>query len=108
VTRFTGDVAATSSNNGTGLLIVEGDFQPGFEFSWRGIILAGSMTPSGGSGEGRTFTIAGVVATGLDNAGLALTLQNEASLDFDRCAAYEASSKVSYFRPLKNAWWEGG
>lgn len=108
VTRFSGDLSATSAESGSGLLIVQGNFRPGYEFWWKGIIMAESMTPNtAGKGTGKTFWLEGVVVTGLDNLSLNLTLAKEANIEFERCWAYEAASKVAYFRPVKNAWWEG-
>jgi hypothetical protein len=108
VTRFTGSKSARWNNSGSGLLIVQGDLKPKQGFFWRGIIMAGRVKPkTKGSSWKQTYTLEGVVVAGLDNAGDKLKVTRYATIEFNRCYAYQAGSKVAYFRPVKNSWWEG-
>jgi hypothetical protein len=108
VTRFTGNKTARWWNSGSGLLIVQGDFKPKEGFYWRGIIMAGRLKPwTSGSSWKKTYTLRGVVVAGLNGNGSKLTVTRYGTIEFDICYAYEAAEKVGYFRPVKDAWWEG-
>lgn len=107
VVRFTGDVDAWGFFSGRGVLIVQGALKPMWGFTWDGIVLVEKLTPltSGWSFQKR-YSLQGVVVAGLDDLGSTLTVTNPASIEYDRCHAFNAGNSIAYFRPIDEAWWE--
>lgn len=100
VVRYTGDLSASSSWSGRGVLIVTGTFDPSSTFHWDGIVLAGAIDDIV---EG---TIHGMLIAGLNGpnpyAGVALVLDTE----YDSCRVYQANESLSYLELIENTVFE--
>jgi hypothetical protein len=101
VIRIQGDFTPASTHSGRGALIVTGTFRPGSNFSWNGVILAG-MTVSTAT---PTWTLRGLLVTGMDpNAG-AMTIPAGPNLQYNRCYVMRAFEKLSHLEPVLGSKW---
>ena len=109
VVRFTRNKTVRSGQSGRGVLIVEGSLRPQSSFNWQGIILAEDVLPQTSGGSGRqSYTLEGIVVTGLGGSGTNWTVTQYATIEYNRCYAYQAARSLGYFRAVDDAWWEAG
>ena len=101
VTRFNGNVTTPSSVCGQGVLIVKGNFLPAAGFQWHGILLAGYIVDTFDN-----YRIDGLVVGGLDGNGAATAFRPNTHIDYHRCYAFEAGTRLSHFEPVGGTWWE--
>ena len=102
IVRYQGDLNATWSWSGHGVLIVTGTFRPaGWGFSWDGIILAGAL----GSFSYYSPVIKGMLIAGLNGSNPNATLQS-GYFKYHSCNAYGANKSLSYLEVVDNTIFE--
>ncbi len=90
IVRFDGDLTQHFTN-GHGVLIVAGTFVPGFNFSWKGIILAGAL----GDVPFYDPIVEGMFIAGLNGSNPDVTLRS-GKFNFNACNAYKADAALSF------------
>ena len=99
--RYQGNLVAGSSWSGRGVLLVTGNISFGTNFSWDGIVIAGSM-----SSTDRIFWIRGMLIAGLNGGGGPVEFDGFPVVVYDVCSALKASEALAYLEPVAGTWWE--
>jgi hypothetical protein len=102
IVRYQGDLSATSTWSGRGVLIVTGTLTPSWGFSWDGIVLAGAMAANAWY---YPPVIEGMLIAGLNGANSSMTLQSGIYY-YHSCNAYAANKSLSYLEVLDNTLFE--
>lgn len=101
VIRMDGNFTGRARHSGRGILIVEGGFQAGADFHWKGIILAGGVKDLDAPG----FTLRGMLAVGLAGGGEELRLA-QGEIQHDSCVIIEAGAPFTRLDPVRGSWFE--
>lgn len=104
--RINGDLTATSSENGRGLLIVTGTLQAGGNFTWDGVILAGRFFFDGSDPP---FTLRGMLFANLERGKTSaddITTPSDVDLQYHRCHVAAALRDNGELMPHINTRWE--
>ncbi|MCK5650426.1 MAG: hypothetical protein KAJ42_03570, partial [Gemmatimonadetes bacterium] len=104
VVRVNGDLLASGSEVGRGVLIVTGRLWLDDNFRWNGIILAGTLGDSDGGGA--RFYVQGLVAAGLATNYTGRALVDDGHIRYHSCYALWAGESLAHFEPIENTWWE--
>jgi hypothetical protein len=104
VVRADRDLRADWSEIGRGVLIVPGILTIRRGFQWDGIILAGRLA-STGARSFAPFDIRGILISGLDAEGGAITLRY-GTLQYHSCNIMAAGYSLAHLEPVSNTWWE--
>jgi hypothetical protein len=91
VVRYVGDLSATSTWAGRGVLIVTGTLTMGAGFTWQGIILAGSVADVGTDAP----VVEGTLVGGLNGADGPVTFQS-GTYEYNSCDVSAADRSLSY------------
>lgn len=102
VIRITGNFTPASTHSGRGTLIVTGAFSPGNTFTWNGVIFAGRVVPPL---LATTFTLRGLMVTGLDLLGGNLSIPSGYNLQYHRCNVMKAFGPLSHLERVRGAVW---
>lgn len=102
VVRAAGDLAANSSWDGRGVLIVPGTLTLSGRFRWEGIILAGELGDLSQPGS----RIQGIVVGGLNGAQGDVEIR-QVDIRYHSCNAEAAASSIAYLELLPGTWTEG-
>jgi hypothetical protein len=101
VIRIQGDFTPTTAHNGRGALIVTGTFRPGSNFTWNGVIFAGAVA----STATPTWTLRGLLVTGMDPLAGSMTIPAGPNLQYNRCHVMRAFAKLSHLEPVLASEW---
>lgn len=91
VVRYVGNLDASSSWSGHGVLIVTGRLTLGWGFNWQGIILAGSLADVGWSFP----VVQGTLVSGLNGTDGSLSIRS-GTYEYNSCDVYAADRSLSY------------
>jgi hypothetical protein len=111
VARYNGNLAATGSHSGKGVLIVTGTFSipTTSNFIWQGIVLAGAAANTLG-GFMTNSTIQGALVTGLDGGGQASmqigSNSSQISITNYSCYIAQANRSLAFLELVDGTRWE--
>jgi hypothetical protein len=101
VVRYVGDLSATSTWAGHGVLIVTGTLTMGLGFTWRGIILAGSVADVGSDAP----VVEGTLVGGLNGTDGPVTFMS-GTYEYNSCDVSAADRSLSYLDVLDKTIFE--
>lgn len=105
IVRYNGDLNATWSWQGQGVLIVTGTLTINYGFYWRGIVLAGGLASTASWAGWWTPQVYGMLIGGMNGANSSATL-SAGDYFYEYCYANGASKALSYLEVVDNAIFE--
>jgi hypothetical protein len=109
VIRVSGDMTASGTKSGRGVLIVTGQLVLGDNFSWDGIVLAGDLGSSTASGT----EVRGILIGGVSTYASTLSLSGggpgpaASSIRYHSCNVLDAGRSMGVLNPEPQSWWSG-
>lgn len=102
VMRATHDLDATSAKSGWGVLIVPGALRLGNDFTWKGIILAGSA-PDLTTASDHPATVSGLLAVGLDGPHPDVYFSGTQA-SYNSCITAKANAALAHLELIEGTW----